>query len=162
MTELVENQIITGERNYEEAIRQVMAGAERELLIFDQDFSRGGFSSLKCFEQIRDFLWKDRQNRLTIILHDATYFITQCPRIYELLSSYSHAMTVYQTNEHAKVAKDTFIIADQKHYLRRFHVDQARFKFAFDDVASANILNMRFDELLQETSHTITITALGL
>ncbi|MGZ8250840.1 MAG: DUF7931 domain-containing protein [Methylophilaceae bacterium] len=162
MTELIENAVLTGEKNYEAALNQLIQKAERELLIFDQDFGKGGYASLKRFELIRDFLAKDRQNRLVIVLQDAGYFTTQCPRLFQLLVTYSHVMTVYQANDNAKVAKDNFVIADQRHYLRRFHIDQARFKYAFDDIEAVNMLNMRFDELLQETSHTISITALGL
>ena len=162
MTELIENQVIVGEKNYEAALNLVIASAECELLIFDQDLVKGGYTSLKRFELIRDFLTKGSQVKLIILLNNSEYFTTQCPRLYELLAVYGHVMTVYQTNDQAKVAKDTFIIADQKHYLRRFHIDQARFKYAFDDVGATGILTMRFDELRQETSHTISVTALGL
>lgn len=162
MTELIENEVLTGEQNYEVALNQLIQKAERELLIFDQDFSKGSYSSLKRFELIRDFLAKDHQNNLVIVLQDAGYFTTKCPRLFQLLVTYSHAMTVYQANDNAKVAKDTFVIADQRHYLRRFHIDQARFKYAFDDIETISMLNMRFNELLQETSHTISMTVLGL
>jgi len=162
MTELIENEVLTGERNYEVVLNQLIQKAERELLIFDQDFGKGGYTSLRRFELIRDFLAKDRQNKLVIILQDAGYFTTKCPRLFQLLVTYSHAMTVYQANDNAKVAKDTFLIADQRHFLRRFHIDQARFKYAFDDIETVSMLNMRFSELLQETSHAISMTALGL
>ena len=46
--------------------------------------------------------------------------------------------------------------------MRRFHIDQARFKFAFDDENEAANLNMRFDELLDEMTETVSITKLGL
>jgi len=162
MSELIENQVLTGERNYESVLDLVIQSAERELLIFDQDISRGGYGSLKRFELIRDFLARGRQVKLILVMHNTDYFTTQCPRLYELLRIYGHVMTVYQTNEQAQVAKDTFVIADSKHYVRRFHIDQARFKYAFDDIETVAMLNMRFDELLQETSHTISVTALGL
>jgi len=162
MSELIENQVVTGERNYESALDIVIQRAERELLIFDQDISKGAYGSLKRFELIRDFLARGREVKLILVMHNTDYFTTQCPRLYELLGIYGHVMTVYQTSEQARVAKDTFVIADNKHYVRRLHIDQARFKYALDDVETAAMLNMRFDELLQETSHTISVTALGL
>lgn len=162
MTDLIPDEILLGERNYEAALDLVIGSAERELLIFDEDFSKGGYASVRRFELMRDFLAKGRQNRLVIVLHDTAYFAAHCPRLCELLVTYSHVMTVYETNSQAKVAKDCFVIADQAHYLRRFHVDQARFRFAFNDADTVHMLNMRFDELLEATSQSISATVLGL
>ncbi|OAM52564.1 hypothetical protein A7981_03610 [Methylovorus sp. MM2] len=160
--ELVPDEIILGEANYREALNLVIASAESELLIFDEDLSKGDYASLKRFELIRDFLSKGSTTKLIIILHDTAYFTSRCPRLFALLQTYGHLMSVYQTTEQAKVAKDIFIIADQKHYLRRFHVDQARFKYAFDDEKTANMLNMRFDELREWTGEAVSPTTLGL
>lgn len=159
--ELIPDTIVLGEANYQQAIRQVIAHAERELLIFDQDLAKGDYASVAMFELLRDFLAKDRQNRLVMVLHDTSYFTQRCPRLFELLALYGHIMTVYETNDYAKVAKDSFVIADQKHYVRRFHIDQPRFRYAFDHVEAA-MLNKRFDELLAETSVTVSTTTLGL
>jgi len=161
-TELDEHAIILGENNYKAALDRVIATAEHELLIFDQDLSKGDYASLIRFEQIRAFLAKSRQNRLLMILHDTTHFSNNCPRLYELLGMYSHAITVHQTNDQAKVAKDMFVIADRAHYLCRFHVDHARFRFALNDQDTANTLYMRFEELLEASDHTISATRLGL
>ncbi len=160
--ELVPDTIIIGEHNYAAALNLLIARAENDLLIFDQDLSRGDYNSLQRFELIHDYLNKNGNNKLTIILQSAEFFTTQCPRLFELLETYGHKITVYETNNAAKIAKDCFVIADKRHYLRRFHIDQARFKYAFDDeVETANLL-MRFDELLEETTETISYTKLGL
>ena len=161
-SELVENQIITGERNYAQALDKVIASATRELLIYDADFSKGAYASRERYELLRDFLASGRQNRLVIVLHDTGDFTSHCPRIHELLAVYSHAMTVYQTGEQAKMAQDCFVIADQRHYLRRFHIDHARFKYALDDEDMANMLNSRFNELLEASSQSMAVTRLGL
>ena len=58
--ELLEDQVIIGERNYEQALDMVIARATRQLLIFDKDFSKGAYASLRRAEAIRDFLAKDR------------------------------------------------------------------------------------------------------
>jgi len=159
---LAQNTILLGEWDYRVAIDIVIEQAERELLIFDQDLAKGDYASIKRTELIRNFLAKSRTNKVVIVVHDANYFMQSCPRLFGLLEIYGHSMTVYQTNEEAKVAKDCFVIADQAHYIRRFHIDQARFKYALNDVDASVMLNMRFDELLQATSHTISPTNLGL
>ena len=156
------NIVQTGERNYAAALDLVIAAAQNELLIFDQNFVCGDYASIRRYELLRDFLSKNAPSKLTIILQYAQHFTNHCPRLLDLLESYSHKMKVYETNDVAKIAKDCFVIADKNHYVRRFHIDQARFKFAFDDENEAANLNMRFDELLDETAETVSVTKLGL
>jgi hypothetical protein len=160
--ELIPNTIITGERNYVAALDLVIAEAKDELLIFDQDFSRSDFNGTERYRLLHDFLNNNPLSKLTIILHSANFFTSHCPRLHELLRIYSHKMTVYETNDHAKIAKDCFMLADNRHYCRRFHIEQARFKFALNDVETTASLVMRFDELLQETAKTVSISSLGL
>lgn len=160
--ELKAGEILFGEALYREAADVVIGLAQRELLIFDQDLSKGDYAGSKRFEQLQAFLGRDPQNRLTMVLQDTGHFMRRCPRIYGLLKTYGHAMTVYETNDQAKVAKDMFIIADKQHYLRRFHVDQPRFRYASDDPETVNMLCMRFDELLDATTHTVATSSLGL
>ena len=161
-TEVKPNEVILGERNYAAALDLVIARAENELLIFDQDLTRGDYASLQRFELIKQFLTQNHLSQLTIILQDTAYFVQNCPRLFELLKLYGHKMTVFETNDNAKVAKDCFVIADKTHYLRRFHIDQARFKYAFDDVEECANLTMRFNELLDETAEAVSPTKLGL
>ena len=161
-TELKQDAVILGERNYDAAIDLVIARAKNELLIFDQDFVCGDFASLTRFELIQAFLSKNDLNKLTIILQNTEHFIQHCPRLFNLLKNYGHKMVVFETNDNAKIAKDCFVIADKAHYIRRFHVDQARFKYALNDVEECANLSMRFDELLDETTVAVSVTKLGL
>jgi predicted transcriptional regulator len=160
--ELKLNSIILGERNYEAALDLIIDSAKRELLIFDQDLTHGNYASNERFRLINLFLNQDAMSQLTIVLQSADYFLQHCPRLFDLLKQYGHKMTVYETNDVAKIAKDCFVIADQQHYCRRFHIDQARFKYAFDDAAESANLHTRFSELMEETSQSITSTQLGL
>ena len=160
--ELKPDMIVLGERNYEAALDLVMTKAKDQLLIFDQDFVRGDYASQQRFELLFAFLSNNSLSKLTIILQNSTHFVQNCPRLFDLLKLYGHKMTVLETNDNAKIAKDCFVIADKRHYLRRFHIDQARFKFALDDeIESANLL-MRFGELLDETTDAVSSTKLGL
>ncbi len=161
-TELIPDTIILGERNYEAALDMLIAEATSELLIFDQHFLKGDYASQKRFELLYHFLSSNPLSKLTVILQDTQHFTNHCPKLFELLRLFGHKMTVYETNDAAKIAKDCFVIADKRHYLRRFHIDQARFKFAFDDEEMAASLMMRFDELLEETASVVSVTQLGL
>lgn len=161
-SELIADSVIMGERNYTAALDLVIAQAENHLLVFDQSFEKGDYTSLKRFDLIQSFLAKNTQSELTIILQNAQFFTVNCPRLFDLLSIYGHKMRIYETNNFAKIAKDCFVIADKKHYCRRFHIDQARFKFALNDVETSASLLLRYDELLAETAEAISAIKLGL
>jgi len=161
-SELIPGQIITGEYLYAEAINLILTNAEHELLIFDQDLSHGGFADKQKYELLQQFLNKNPSNQLTIILQNIGFFQNKCPRLQNLLTIYGHKMTVYETNQSAKHVKDCFILADNKHYVKRIHIDQARFKYGLDELATTSLLNTRFKELLEVTQGTVTISKLGL
>lgn len=160
--ELIPNQVVLGERNYEDATALMLAQAKSELKIFDPDLSRGAYQSLRVHQLLNDFLARDRVNRLTIILHDGQFLTSHCPRLIELMKRYSHAMTVYLTDEHARVAQDAFVLADLTDYLHRFHIDHARFKYVQGDVLAARPLHERFDQLLEATHSRLSPVAVGL
>jgi hypothetical protein len=159
---LVQDKIITGEQLYAEAINIILASAERELLIFDQDLSHGDFASMQKFDLFQQFLNKSPSNQLTIILQETSYFVQKCPRLLNLLETYGHKMAVFETNQTVKHAKDCFILADNKNYIRRIHINQARFRYGLDDLAYVGVLSARFKELQDAIQEPVTITKLGL
>lgn len=160
--ELTPDSVILGEQAYVEALDLVIASATSQLSIFDQNLALGDYASIKRYDALHTFLNKSSTSQLTVVLHETDYLATQCPRLINLLKTFGHKMTVYETNQHAKLAKDCFILADQKIYIRRVHIDHARFKFSLDDVETTSSLSNRFDELLQETSHQVSTNQLGL
>lgn len=161
-TTLEPNRIMTGEELYSAAISIILASAKHELLIFDQDLRYGGFASPKKYELLRDFLANNMNSQLTIILQDSTYFQEKCPRLFNLLVTYGHKMSVCITNDSVKHAKDCFILADGKHYIKRIHIDQARFKYALDDPSTVKQLRTRFAELEESILDSVSTKTLGL
>lgn len=160
--ELIPDTILTGERLYADAINIILANAKNELLIFDQDLSHGDFTSLRKHELLQTFLANNINSRLTIILQDTTFFKEKCPRLFNLLTVYSHKMTVLETNASAKHAKDCFILADGQHYIKRIHIDQARFRYALNDIESVEPLTSRFEELVEATQDQVSVNTIGL
>ena len=160
--ELQPNQVILGERNYEAATALLIGRARRELRIFDPNLGRGGYQSIQVHDLLSRFLIADRQNRLTIIMHDSEFLTSHCPRMIQLLRHYAHAMTISLTEGRAQAAQDAFVLADDGDYLHRFHVDHARFKYQLDNKVAAKPLHERFGQL-QEASHVrLSAVSLGL
>lgn len=160
--ELSPNVILHGEQLFTAAIDEIVQRAEREILVFDRDLGRGGYSSLTRAEALRNFLAKGRHNKLVILLHDTDFLTYRCPRLMQLIRLFSHSATVHQTGEEARTAQDSFILADGIHYLHRFHIDHARFRYGLDDATAVQPLKERFDQILETSVHTVSATTLGL
>ena len=160
--ELKPNAILQGEKLFTSAIDLVIRQAEREILIFDADLSRGGYSGLNLVEAFQDFLAGGRQNRLTILLHNTDHLTQRCPRLMQLMRMFSHSFTVQQTGKEAQQARDSFVLADGMHYVHRFHVDHGRFRFDLNDPAAVQPLRERFDQIMETAMHSVSATTLGL
>lgn len=159
---LIPDTIIVGEQLYNEAINFILENAQRELLIFDQDLSHGDFASLETYNLLHRFLNANIASQLKIILQDASFFQAKCPRLCNLFEVYRHKMSVHVTNASVRHIKECFILADGKNYIKRIHIDQARFKYAVNDVASAEVLNNRFAELTTAIEDIMPTKPLGL
>jgi len=162
MTSLPENTVLTSRRDYEAALAAVVQHAQHKVFIFDTDLSFGGFETAENVERLRTLMVKQPAARVTLILQDTRCLLDRCPRLLGLMQRYQHAMTVYETNDEGKRVSDSFVLVDDHAYLRRFHVDQVRFKYSLDDAATVSLLGLRFEELLQLTHHQISTTPLGL
>lgn len=160
--ELLPNTVLNGEQLFSSAIDLVIRQAQREILIFDADLVRGGFAGTDRVEALRTFLAHDRHNRLTVLLHDSAFLTQRCPRLMQLMRLFSHSFMVYQTGEEAQQARDSFVLADNVHYVHRFHVDHARFRYGLDVPSLAQPLRERFDQIMETARHSVSATTLGL
>jgi hypothetical protein len=160
--DLKQHRSLNGEAEYEVAIDEVIAQAQHTLHVFDVDLTRGGYSSVKRFEGLRDFLLRGRGNRIVLVLHEIDFLTARCPRLMNLLRTHSHSITIQKTHEHARVASDPFVVADETHYVHRFHHDDARSLLALHDHAGARQLDERFSQLLEASHPAVFATTLGL
>lgn len=160
--DLKQHRVVSGEAEYAAAIDQVITQAQRTLHVFDIDLTHGGYSSLQRFDGLRDFLLRGRANRIVLVLHEIDFLTARCPRLMNLLRTHSHSITIQKTHEHARVASDPFVVADEAHYVHRFHQDDARSLLALHDHAGARLLEERFGQLLEASHPAVFATTLGL
>lgn len=157
-----QHRMLNGESEYEEAIDEVIDRAERSLHIFDTDLATGGYDTARRAEALRTFLMKNRANRLVIVLHETEQLTRHCPRLMNLLKLHSHAISILQTLEHGRVAGDPVVIADEAHYVHRFHADSARALQGLGDHAGARQLEERFWQLQEAAAPAVFADTLGL
>jgi hypothetical protein len=157
-----QHRMLNGESEYEEAIDEVIGRAERSLHIFDTDLASGGYNTARRAEALRTFLMKNRANRLVMVLHETEHLTCHCPRLMNLLKLHSHAISILQTHEHGRVASDPVVIADEAHYVHRFHSEGARALQGLGDHAGARQLEERFGQLQEAAAPAVFAVTLGL
>jgi len=144
-----------------QGIDEVIERARLIVRVFDIDLSQVGWSGADRAERLSAFLRRPGA-RLELIVHDTRYLEQSCPRLVTLLKRYGHAMTVYKTGPEARSAMDPLTIADDRHFLHRFHVDGPRASLAFDAPLAARPLVARFEEIWSTGEPGLTGTVLGL
>lgn len=144
-----------------QAIDEVIGRARLVLRVFDVDLSQAGWNGAARAERLGAFL-QLRGARLELIVHDTRYLEQSCPRLCALIKRYGHAMTVYKTGAEARSAMDPLTIADDRHFVHRFHVDHARAALAFDAPLAARPLVARFEEIWATGEPGLSGTVLGL
>jgi len=152
---------VSGVTGYEEALDFLVESAATSLRIFDFTLSRG-FNSPRRTEALRRFLLATRRNTVRIVVHEPAHLDRNCPRLLNLLRIFSHTLVVHETLPQAKSVYDPFAIADERHFVHRFHFDDLRGLAGHDDPIGAHALIDRFEEIWEASAPAATGTTLGI
>jgi hypothetical protein len=79
-----------------------------------------------------------------------------------LLKQFSHMMQIYETPKNLKHLTEPFAVADDIHFVRRFHFDDARGVFATHDTDGARKLGARFNEMWLSSHPAASANTTGL
>jgi hypothetical protein len=151
-----------GVADYISALDTVCASAQRTLNIFEKNFEDIGFNSEARFDALRHFMLSNSMNRLNLLAHNPEPLIRFCPRMMTLLTQFSHSMFVYRTPKSLQHITEPFAVADNAHYVRRYHFDDTRGLLARNDPEEARRLNSLFHEMWTSSQPCTSGTKLGL
>ena len=153
---------LDGISEYVNALDTLCTLSRRSLCLFDKNFEDAGFNSEARYETLRSFLLASSTNSLQILAHDTSYLAQRCPRMMMLLRQFSHNMHIYRTPQHLQNVSEPFAIADEAHYVRRFHFDDVRGILAQNDPQGARTLHAQFMEMWTASHPAVSATTLGL
>jgi hypothetical protein len=145
-----------------DAIDELVEIAQQRLQVFDVDLSQGGWQTAARAQALAAFLRRARHARLDIIVHDTRFVETSCARLVMLLRHYAHAVTIYRTSGEARKAMDPLVIADGRHFLHRFHIEQPRASLAVEHPLLARPLVTRFEQIWATGEPGLGASVLGL
>lgn len=153
---------LDGIEDYSNALDTLCKLAARRLYLFEKDFDGLGFNSPSRYETLRHFLLANPANSLLVLAHDTHYLSTRCARMTMLLSQFSDRMFIHQTDRQLSHITAPFCVADNTHYIRRFHFDDPRGLLAQNDPDNARNLESKFMEMWAHSHSAISTSKLGL
>ncbi|HEX5338971.1 MAG TPA: hypothetical protein VFW53_11090 [Gallionella sp.] len=153
---------LDGIADYTAALDTLCGLARHDLCLFEKNYDGIGFNSEARYETLRRFLLASPNNRLHVLAHDTRYLATLCPRMMMLLRQFGGSMFIYQTPKNLHHITEPFAIADDSHYVRRFHFDDPRGILAQHDPENARALKSRFQEMWSASHPAVSGTTLGI
>ncbi len=153
---------LDGIKDYSAALDTLCDLAQHDLYFFEKNFDGLGFDSEARYETLRRFLLSNPANRLHVLAHDTRYLSTRCARMTMLLKQFGHGMFIFQTPKHLQHLTEPFSVADDSHYVKRFHFDDPRGIFAQHEPSDARALRSRFLEMWAHSHPASSVTTLGL
>jgi hypothetical protein len=137
--------------DYVTALDNLCKLASHSLVFFEKNYLDIGFNSSLRFEILHNYLLQNPTHQLKLLAHDTRPLSQYCPRLLILLQQFSHNMFIYQTPKHLQHITEPFAIADDTHYVRRFHFDHSSGIYAQHDAKYAHFLKSRFMEMWQDS-----------
>lgn len=157
-----ERLLLSTRREYLDALQRLIGLAQRELRIFDADFSDLKIDTPQTHERLCAFFARGRDNRLYVAVHDTEYIRNYCPRLLDLLRRHSDRMHIHQTQGDATRAQDSFLLADKLHIVRRPVRAQPRASLKLNDPQECQAIYLRFAEIWDSSYPAISATTSGL
>ncbi len=153
---------LDGIADYTAALDALCQRVQHNLYLFEKNYDGLGFNSEARYETLRRFLLASPNNRLYVLTHDTRYLSTLCPRMMMLLRQFGSSMFIHKTPPHLQQISEPFAVADDAHYVRRFHFDDPRGIVGLYDPENARTLKSRFLEMWEASRPAVSGTQLGL
>lgn len=153
-------ELITTWSDYQAAMERLLALANREILIYDEDLHELRLESASRLAHVQRLLGAG--STLRIALRNAAPLYQRHPQLLKLLGLYSHRAAAQQTPEQLNHLRDGMILVDGKHGLIRFDREQPRSKLLIDEAEALRPYAQRFAEIWSEGGDPVSATTLGL
>ncbi|MCO5107989.1 MAG: hypothetical protein M9907_13010 [Burkholderiaceae bacterium] len=139
----------------------IASRVQRSLRIADDRGEFYGFERKAFADAIEALLARSRDATVELVLHDASFVESRCPRLVALLRRNWPRLRVLRSEESARNYPRGFVLADDRVVLRRPHHDSALTFVDFDEEAVAEARAL-LDELAAGATVAISANTTGL
>lgn len=150
------------EADFQAAVEKLFQQPGREMRIFDSNLSVFKLNSPARIDLLRAFLAENRAHRIYMVVHNTDHVTRHCPRLMNLLSLYNHALQINQTSDEIRELRDSFLVLDRNHYVRRPVGRFFRGAAGINDESEALIMRSRFQEIWNASYPAVSSTTPGL
>ena len=147
---------------WQAAIDRLLAQAGRELRLFDPDLVALDLNASARVGALEAFLAGSRTRRLYFATHDTDHLTRHCPRMMNLLARYAHAIHVHRTHEEIRDIRDSFLVLDAHHYVRRPVSRFFRGAIGLHDPGEAQAMRLRHGEIWSASYPAVSASISGL
>jgi len=155
-------ELFESEAAFQAAADRLLAQSGRELRIFDSDLAALRLNSPERIACIERFLQASRTRRLYLATHDTDHLTKHCPRMMGLMNRFSHAIQIQRTHEEIRELRDSFLVLDTLHFVRRPEAAFWRGVICLNDRNEAYAMRARFLEIWAASYPAAPPTTLGL
>lgn len=148
--------------DYVSALNTLLAGARRQIRIYDWDLSDGGYEAPARIELLNAFCKQGTGHEAKILLANDGYLKRQGGQIMHLLSVWGHILHVRVRPAEPPPAHDCFVLVDDKGALKRFDKDQTKGVMRLDSRSDVVDLGLRFDSEWDRAERRVSAHTLGL
>ena len=153
--------LLSSEGEYQQGIDEVLFRACHRLLIFDRVLYPR-WDQPRRADVLRRLCLANPRNTVCIALHDPESMLRDTPRLFSMLQTCAHAISIHRTQGEALRAQDPLVVADGRHFVRRFHLDGSRGVVVTDDPERTQPLLQRFEQIWAACSPGLSGTTMGL
>lgn len=147
---------------YRSAMLDALGRATRTVVIFDPDLRETGLDNPASIAALETLCRaSQRVDALRILVHSVD-FIERVPRLVALIAIFGHRATLRVTSASYQQQAQPFLVADERHFVTRFHEDGPRGKQGTDDLRSASALLGQFETMWVSGGSTTTGVPLGI
>lgn len=155
------SQLLTSQGELDAALDRVLALAEGTIDLFDGDLSAMAIERPSRIAALQRVL-AERAHQVRIVVQDGARVQATCPRLMRLFETHGHHFALLQAADSLLELKDSFVIADGRHALVRFHRDQPRGRLIEDGEGDVRPYATRFADIVAEGGHRLSARLAGL
>ena len=147
---------------WQDAIDRLLAQAGRELRLFDPDLMAIDLNAPARVAALEAFLAASRTRRVYLATHETDHLTRHCPRMMNLLARYAHAIQIHRTHEEIRDIRDSFLVLDAHHYVRRPVARFFRGAIGLHDPGEAQAMRLRHGEIWSASYPAVSASTTGL
>lgn len=144
------------------AFDALLAGAQRELRLYDQDLALFDIDHLPRHASLRALCVAGGGRRIELLLDDIHHVARDHPRLMQLVRDFGHVIEIRQADAAAPRPDQAFVLADRHAVLLRADKSAMHGTLHLDDAHGAIPLQQGFDAMWQRSQAGVTATTLGL